>query len=237
MKCLPALVLLLLPAVWPGLPQAAVAQVTVYDPANHAQNVLQAARALQELENQLRQLSHEIEMLENMARNLESLPVNVVHAILRDRIMRIEELMRQVEGIGAAAGAIEREYDALYPERYASTPRQADLVAASRERWRQSRAAWRHALEVTAAVLENNAADGDAIGRLVRESQAAVGQLQAAQAGNQLSALTAQQLIQMEAMLAAQQRAEAMRQARDLAEAERGRTRTLSFLGRPGSGG
>ena len=55
----------------------AEAQVTVYDPANHAQNILQAVRALQELEGQLQQLAHEIEMLENMARNLETLPGSV----------------------------------------------------------------------------------------------------------------------------------------------------------------
>jgi type IV secretion system protein TrbJ len=62
----------------PGLAAPpACAQVTVYDPANHAQNVLQAVRALQELDNQVRQLAHEIDMLENMARDLETLPVNV----------------------------------------------------------------------------------------------------------------------------------------------------------------
>ncbi|PKP79630.1 MAG: P-type conjugative transfer protein TrbJ, partial [Alphaproteobacteria bacterium HGW-Alphaproteobacteria-18] len=60
----------------------ASAQVTVYDPANHAQNVLQAVRALQELEGQVRQLAHEIEMLENMARNLETLPVSVAESII-----------------------------------------------------------------------------------------------------------------------------------------------------------
>ncbi|HRK67584.1 MAG TPA: P-type conjugative transfer protein TrbJ, partial [Hyphomonas sp.] len=41
----------------------AIAQVAVYDPANHAQNILQAVRALQELEGQVQQLAHEIEML------------------------------------------------------------------------------------------------------------------------------------------------------------------------------
>lgn len=218
-------------------PQPASAQLAVYDPANHAQNILQAVRALQELENQLRQLSHEIQMLENMARNLETLPVNVAHAIIRDRILRIEELMRQAEGIGASVEGIERDYDDLYPEAYSGAPpAQAELVEASRERWRQSRAAWRHALEVSAAALENNQADGSAIAGLVDESQTAIGQLQATQAGNQLSAVTAQQLIQMEAMLAAHYRAEAMQQARDLAEAERGRVRTLSFLGQRASG-
>lgn len=208
------------------------AQVTVYDPANHAQNVLQAARALQELDNQLRQLAHELDMIEKMARNLETLPVNVTHAILRDRIARIEELMREVEGISYRPGEISRGYDALYPDfEGAEAPRHAALAAAARERWRQSRAAWRHVLEVSAAALETNEADASAIARLVDESQAAIGQLQAMQAGNQLNALTAQQLIQMEAALAAHTRAEAMERAKDLAEAERGRARLQSFLG------
>lgn len=208
------------------------AQVTVYDPANHAQNVLQAARALQELDNQLRQLAHELDMIEKMARNLESLPVNVAHAILRDRIARIEALMREVEGIGYQTEEIGRGYDALYPVfENTAAPRQAALTAAARERWRQSRSAWRHALEVSAATRENNEADASALERLVDESQAAIGQLQAMQAGNQLSALTTQQLIQMEAALAAHARAEAMERAKDLAEAERGRARLQSFLG------
>ena len=78
----------------------AQAQLAVYDPANHIQNVLQAVRALQQIDQQIEQLTHEIEMLENMARNLETLPVNVAEAIILDRIKRIEELMQEAEGIG-----------------------------------------------------------------------------------------------------------------------------------------
>ncbi len=55
--------------------------------------------------------------------------------------------------------------------------------------------------------------------------------LQAAQAGNELSAMTNQQLMQIEAMLVAQHRAEALEEARKLAEAERGRARLQTFLG------
>ena len=40
-----------------------------------------------------------------------------------------------------------------------------------------------------------------------------------------------QQLMQIEAMLAAQHRAEALEEARKLAEAERGRVRLQTFLG------
>ncbi|AXE64156.1 P-type conjugative transfer protein TrbJ [Hyphomonas sp. CACIAM 19H1] len=209
----------------------AAAQVTVYDPANHAQNVLQAVRALQELEGQVRQLAHEIEMLENMARNLETLPVSVAESIIGQRIIRIEELLREARGIGYSVDAIERDYETAYPERYGAPPSQAVLVADARARWRQSRDAFREALTVSAAALEDNETDAAAIRSLVTQSQDAAGALQAAQAGNELAAMTHQQLMQLEAMLAAQHRAQALEEARKLAEAERGRARLSAFLG------
>ena len=55
----------------------------VYDPTNHAENILQAVRALQQIDNQIRQLTHEIDMIEKMARDLETLPVEVARAIAR----------------------------------------------------------------------------------------------------------------------------------------------------------
>jgi type IV secretion system protein TrbJ len=209
----------------------ASAQVTVYDPANHAQNVLQAVRALQELEGQVRQLAHEIEMLENMARNLETLPVSVAESIIGQRILRIEELLREASGIGYSVEAIERDYETTYPERYGAPPSQAVLVADARARWRQSRDAFREALTISAAALEDNETDAAAIRSLVTQSQDAAGALQAAQAGNELAAMTHQQLMQLEAMLAAQHRAQALEEARKLAEAERGRARLSAFLG------
>lgn len=209
----------------------AEAQVTVYDPANHAQNILQAVRALQELEGQLQQLAHEIEMLENMARNLETLPVSVAESIIGQRIIRIEELLREAQGIGYSVEAIERDYETTYPERYGAPPSQAVLVADARARWRQSRDAFREALTISAAALEDNETDAAAIRSLVTQSQDAAGALQAAQAGNELAAMTHQQLMQLEAMLAAQHRAQALEEARKLAEAERGRARLSAFLG------
>ncbi|MFN3314678.1 MAG: P-type conjugative transfer protein TrbJ [Hyphomonas sp.] len=213
----------------------AAAQVVVYDPANHAQNVLQAVRALQELEGQLQQLAHELRMLEHMARNLEGLPVSVAESIIGQRILRIQEVLRRAEGIGWSVDEIERAFRAAYPEDYGpAPPSNAVLVEDARARWRQSLGAFRETLEVSAAALEDNDADGEAIRRLVAESHGASGALQAAQAGNELSAMTAQQLMQIEAMLAAQHRAIALEEARKLAEAERGRARLSSFLNRGG---
>ena len=204
----------------------------VYDPSNHAENILQAARALQQIDNQVRQLTHEIDMIEKMARDLETLPVEVARGIIADRIRRIEELMRDADGIGYGVEAVERDYEDLYPETYGETPpANVVLVADARARWQQSRLAHKHTLLMEAETVRDTEQDADALAGLVEESQTAVGNLQALQAGNQIKALSAQQLMQMEALLAAHYRAEALDRARELEEAARGRARLQSFLG------
>lgn len=203
----------------------------VYDPANHTQNILQAVRALDEIGNQVQQLAHEIQMLDNMARDLERLPDSIASDILR-RMQRIDELMREAEGIGYRVEDIERAYEEAYPENYGATPpRQAVLVEEAQARWRQSRTAYRESLEVAAEVVSTARADSENLDRLIGDSQSAAGNLQVLQAGNQIEALQTEQLMQIEAMLAAHYRAEALERARHLAEAERGRARTRTFLG------
>ncbi len=204
----------------------------VYDPANHAENILQAVRALQQIDNQIRQITHEIDMIEKMARDLETLPVEIARAIIADRIRRIGELMEEADGIGYGVEEVEREYEDLYPETYGETPpANAVLVEDARIRWQQSRSAHKHTLLMVAETVRDNERDAEALTGLVEESQTAVGNLQALQAGNQIEAMSAQQLMQMEAMMAAHYRAEALDRARELVEAERGRARLQSFLG------
>lgn len=208
------------------------AQLTVYDPANHAENVLQAVRALEELDNQVEQLAHEVEMIEHMARDLETLPVNVAHALIRDRIRRISEVLQRAEGIGFETDEIERLYDAAYPQTHGTrTPSAADLTREALARWEQSRTAHRDVVRLAAEAREGMLTNNEALSRLVDSSRDAAGNLQALQAGNQMAALSVDQLIQMEALMAANYRAVSLDEARRLAEAERGRARLRSFLG------
>ena len=204
----------------------------VYDPANHTQNILTAVRSLQEINQQIQQITNEIEMLESMARNLETLDLNQAEAIIQGRIQRLYELMRQAEGIGYGVEEVEREYEEIYPEDYGETPPESDvLLEDARTRWRQSRTAYRDSLITIGAALEDNRVDASAISALIASSHSAAGALQAAQAGNQIEAIQAQQLMQIETIMAAHYRAEALERARQLAEAERGRARTKAFLG------
>ena len=230
MKCLLACIALCALPISAMIAPPASAQLAVYDPANHIQNIYQAVRALQQVDQQIQQLTHEIAMLENMARDLENLPDSIASDIL-SRMQRIDDLMRDAEGIGYRVEEIERAYEEAYPEDYGDTPPEnAVLVEEAHARWKQSRTAWRESLAVTAQVVASAREDASSLDRLIGDSQSSVGNLQVLQSGNQIAALQTGQLMQMESMMAAHYRAEALERSRNLAEATRGRARTKSFL-------
>jgi type IV secretion system protein TrbJ len=234
----PALSLLALAAAGLAVPLAAPPAEArffgggiVYDPANHAQNVLQAVRALQEIDNQIRQLTHEIAMLENMARDLTRLPHSVEQDIAR-RLSRIDSLMRRAEGVAYRVDTLEADFSRLYPESADSLASgEAALLKGARAAWHQSRAAWRDSLEVTAGVISSLPGDTHRLQRLIRESQGAVGNLQVIQAGNQIAAMEVEALIALQTLIASSSRAEALDRAGRLAEKPRAEARRRAFFG------
>src|ERR1700686_4814348 len=74
-------------------------QTLVYYPSNYAQNVLQAARALQQINNQITSLQNQTRMLLNQARNLASLPYSALQAIDQS-ISRTQQLLSQAQRLG-----------------------------------------------------------------------------------------------------------------------------------------
>ena len=74
----------------------AVSQMAVYDPSNYAQNVLQAARALQQINNQITSLQHQTRMLLNQAKNLANLPYSSLQTI-EQSLARTQQLLGQAQ--------------------------------------------------------------------------------------------------------------------------------------------
>jgi len=68
------------------------AQSIVFDPNNYAQNVLNAARALQQIKNQIASLHNEAQMLRNQAKNLASLPYSSLQQF-EQSIQRTQKLL------------------------------------------------------------------------------------------------------------------------------------------------
>ena len=70
----------------------------VYDPTNYAQNVLTAARSLQQINNQIQSLQNEASSLINQARNLASLPFSSLQQ-LQGQIQQTRQLLSQAQRI------------------------------------------------------------------------------------------------------------------------------------------
>ena len=201
------------------LPSSASAQFggIVYDPTNYAQNVLTAARSLQQINNQIQQIQNQATSLINEAKNLASLPTSTIAA-----------LQSQVQRIAYDVQDIQNAFTARY-KGTALSGGAAQMVANADERWKDSVGAFEDALRVQAGVVGNIEGARSAINTLVGASQSAQGALQAAQAGNQLLALQAQQLADLTAALTAQARAQTLDAARSAATEAEGRERFRRF--------
>jgi P-type conjugative transfer protein TrbJ len=208
----------------------ALAQVAVYDPSNYAQNVLQAARALQSVNNQIASLQNEAQMLVGQARNLAGLPYSSL-AALQAQVRETQALIGQAQGLAYDLGQIQDAFKG----RYGAVPLNAsdlDLTARADQRWATSVAGFEDALKVQAGVIGGLETGRGEMQALVSASQGASGALQAAQAGNQLLALQAQQLSALTALVAAQGRADALEAADRAAARADARARFAKFMGR-----
>lgn len=202
--------------------------MTVYDPTNYAQNVLQAARALQQINNQVQALQNDAQSLLNQAKNLASLPYSSLQT-LKGSVDRTRALLDQAKGIAHDVGAIDQAFRSTYSPAAASDS-QAQLVARAQGRWHQSVDAFQDALKVQAGVVSNLTGHRQELEALIGASQGAGGALQAAQAGNQLLALASQQLADLTAAIAAQGRAQSFAAAQTAAAQDQGREHLRRFL-------
>ncbi|TCT03633.1 P-type conjugative transfer protein TrbJ [Aquabacter spiritensis] len=219
-------------ALAPVLPPSAQA-LTVYDPWNYAENMISAARALEQINNQITSLQNEAQMLINQARNLASLPHSSLQKI-QQSVQRTQQLLGQAQSIAFDVGQI----DQAFQQRYGNIPlsaSDANLVAGARARWQTTVGGLQDALRIQAGVVGNVDASKAEMATLVGQSQGATGALQATQAGNQLLALQSQQLSDLIALISANGRAAALSEAERATAAEQGREQRRRFL-TPGAG-
>lgn len=204
------------------------AQWIVFDPNNYVQNVLTAARELQQINNQITSLQNEAQMLINQAKNLASLPYSSLQQ-LQSSIQRTQQLLSQAQRIAYDVQQIDRAFATSYGP---ATSSQSDsaLIAGAQSRWQNSVAAFQDALRVQAGVVGNLDTNRIQTSGLVSSSQGASGALQATQAGNQILALQAAQLADLTATVAAQGRAQSLESARRAAAQDQAREQLRRFL-------
>lgn len=200
----------------------------VYDPTNHAENLLTAARSLEQINNQILQLQNEAQMLLNQARNLASLPYSALSR-LQSSVRQTQRLLGQAQRIAHDVTTI----DEAFTEDYGAAAARGefnDMIAGAQERWLTSVAGFEDALKVQAGVVGNIENARGEMQALVGRSQAATGALQATQAGNQLLALQSSQIADLTAAIAAQNRAQSLEAARAATAEAQARESLSRFL-------
>jgi type IV secretion system protein TrbJ len=205
------------------------AQLTVFDPTNFSQNVLTAARELQQVNNQIQSLQNQAISLINQARNLASLPYSSL-AQLEQSITQTQQLLAQAQRIAYDVATIDQAFTQTYPKVYSNATTSQQLVADAQIRWQNSLAGYQDAMRVQAGVVQNLDSTRTQIDALISSSQSATGALQAAQSGNQLVALQTKQLADFTAVMAAIARAQSLEGARNVESEEQAKAQLSRFL-------
>ena len=132
----------------------ALAQLTVFDPANYSQNLAAAARALEQINNQVRQLQNQALTLQRMDQNLVRLG-STISPDLQRTLGDIQTQLRAGEGIALRLQTTQSGWDQLFPRQVASSLSTDDVLRNAQNRWSEEYAAFRRA-----ALLQGQIADG-----------------------------------------------------------------------------
>lgn len=213
-----------------GVPVMPAAAIPVFDASNYAQNLLTAARTLQQVNNQIRSLQNEAHMLLNMEKNLERIDFPQLDA-LQQRLQEIDRLMGQAQGIDFRIDQLDERFRQLYPQDFDGAWRRDQRVARARDQLDTAMGSFRQAMTIQSGIVENVRGDAEALKAIVDKSQGAQGGLQAHQATNQLLALATKQQFQIQQLMAAQFRAQVIEQARRGQIEREARESTRRFLG------
>ena len=205
------------------------AQWIVFDPTNYAQNILTAARELQQVNNEIQMLENQATSLINQARNLASLPYSSL-AQLQQQITQTQQLLAQAQRIAYSVSSIDQSFTQTYPQAYSSGTSSQQLLADAQSRWRNALAGFQDTMRVQAGVVQNLDSTRTQIDALVTASQGATGVLQAAQSGKQLVAIQTKQLADLTAGMASIARAQSLDAARTLETQAQAQAQMQNFL-------
>ncbi|PKP97525.1 MAG: P-type conjugative transfer protein TrbJ [Alphaproteobacteria bacterium HGW-Alphaproteobacteria-13] len=208
----------------------ASAQISVFDPTNYTQNLLTAARTLQQINNQIQSLQNEAQMLVNQGKNLSRIDFPQIDQ-LRQKLGEIDKLMGQAQGIDFRLDQLDERFRQQFPDSYNQVMKRDQRIAVAKQRLDNEMAAFRQTMQVQSGIVENVRDDAQALAAIVAKSQGAEGSLQAQQATNQLLALATKQQFQLQNLMAAQFRSQSLEASARGQSAREARERTTRFLG------
>lgn len=203
------------------------AAIVVYDPTNHIQNVLTAARALEQIRVQTEQLTAQI-------RSLAQSPYD--HAAqIGDAMRALNELNSQARGLASTVRGLDRQFEDLYPGNLNARTAMQRLEAASR-RIELSRQTAQDLARTAASVESARNGRSARMAGAIAATRAAEGETGAIQSSVQALGVLSEQLEGLQTLMAAQSRLaaqEAAQRAQDREEAIAARRRNWGRAAAP----
>jgi P-type conjugative transfer protein TrbJ len=184
-------------------PHAAMAQYVVFDPSNFSQNILQAIRLLASNVNEAKMIANQIKSLAHEVKNLKKLPFDII-SDFEGQLSELFSTVGSINGLMQNLSSLQSQFETLYPDFVSqSSPVPRTSIAQDiKAQILNTREVMLGAAKAGAMVLANLPKTEEQLHKLMSDSQGAVGILQAAQAGNQISATVSGNLIQLNAQLA-----------------------------------
>lgn len=178
------------------------AGMVVHDPSNLAQNILSYIQEFATAINTAQQLATQYQQLEVAIRQARQLNSDQIRGRIMNGIRQLAEIQQKTKGITYEYGRMEGAFDQHYPDMAAYNGMSGrDYATQAAKANQQLQNSVRDAM-LAQGLISNAATDQDALNALVAASNGADGQLAAVQAGNQIAAMTAQQLIQLQQIMA-----------------------------------
>lgn len=212
----------------PAVTPPAQAQLAVIDPSNLIQNALNAARALEQIQNQVMQITNQIRQLENDARNLTNLGRTFAPDLMA-KLGELDALINEARGLALQVSDTRAALENLYTGDYRNTD-VASRARAAAQQLDNTRSALQTSLLIQARVTEQLGEDERILTALSDASANATGTLSAQQATNELLAFQVQQSMRLQSLLVAQSRAEALERAREMEALAQARAQHAHFF-------
>jgi P-type conjugative transfer protein TrbJ len=206
------------------------AQLTVFDPVNYQENLLSATRALEQINNQVRQLQAQAQMLARMDLNLVRLS-DTISPDLQRTLTAIQSQLQQGNGVALSLQATQSAYERLFPRQVALSLSSDVALRNAQQRWQEQYDSLKRAALLQGQIGDGIDSDSRLLTQVMDRSRLASGALEVAQAGNELSGLGIKQALTLQSLLAAQHRADTLSRARDLASEDEARQRFKTFVG------
>ncbi len=177
------------------------------------------AQAIQNVVHQVSQINNQVQMIQNQINALKGSPFTLAPQVVQS-LMQMKNTLDQATALTHNPATISSEFQSTFPQSFAAVANMAQIAANLNNQVDMILNSTEDAALLQARVASSMPQIASNVQQALALSNAAVGQTQAIQAGNQLNAVLSTQLNQLNSLMIAEQRTAALERAAEQSRAK-----------------